>query len=73
MWCGRVIIVSALSLRDQDRDREKEKERARETELDKTRLHHIFGCFGELPGGVTARFNSSLQSTIGYHSSLPMS
>ena len=29
-----MIIVSALSLRDQDRDREKEKERAREKELD---------------------------------------
>ena len=36
-----MIIVSALSLRDQDRDREKEKERARkrerETELDNFR------------------------------------
>ena len=28
-----MIIVSALSLRDQDRDREKEKERAREKSL----------------------------------------
>ena len=36
-WCGRVIIVSALSLRDQDRD--KEKERARERELDNKRCN----------------------------------
>ena len=34
-WCGRVIIVSALSLRDQDRDKEKERARYRAWQFEK--------------------------------------
>ena len=42
-----MIIVSALSLRDQDRDREKEKERARERELDKRKVDRLCFEFGK--------------------------
>ena len=38
VWCGRVIIVSALSLslRDKDRLREREIEREREREIERS-------------------------------------